>query len=121
MQIDKHQRHLRIIYTRVLERGISKCVSYLSKEENSDKGKFIDFIESIKKPILKAQKVPLGNDYYKGIEELMYSILNLPNTEFDLDESKNDILRSANGLQKLKRKKNSKKPKHKKMKFDDGN
>jgi hypothetical protein len=117
---EKQQRHLRIIYTRVLERGLSKIVSYLSKDDHDDKERFLAFVENIKKPILKAQKVSLDNEYYNSLERLVESILTLKDKEFDFDETSRDILRSANGLQKIQRQRNIRKDKHKKKKFDDG-
>lgn len=120
MQHDKHDRHLRIIYTRVLERGLSKSVSYLLKEEHDNKEKFLSFVDSISKPIQKAEKVPLDNEYYDGLEKLVESILSLKDKTFDFEETKREILRTANGLQKIQRQRNSRKEKHKKKKFDDG-
>ena len=121
MYEDKHQnRHLRIIYTRLLERGVSKCVSYLLKEEHDDKEKFLAFIENIAKPIQKAQKVPLDNAYYNGLEQLMESIIHLKDKTFDFEETRRNILRTANGLKKIQRERNRKKEKHKKKKFNDG-
>jgi hypothetical protein len=121
MHNDKQQnRHLRIIYTRLLERGLSKCVSYLLKEEHDDKEKFLSFIEHIAKPIQKAQKVPLDNRYYNNLEQLVESIMHLKDKTFDFEETRREILRTANGLQKIQRERNSKKEKHKKKKFEDG-
>ena len=117
---EKEAKHLRIIYTRVLERGVSKVVSYLNKDENSDKERFLSFIETIRKPIEKAQVVPLDNTYYNGVEKLMQTILSLKDKAFDFEETRRDIVRTANGLQKIQRQRNSKKEKHKKKKFDDG-
>ena len=117
---EKREKHLRIIYTRVLERGLSKCVSYLNKEENDSKERFLEFVESIRKPIEKVEKVALDNTYYNGLEKLIDSILTLKDREFDYQESARDILKKANGLQKLQRVKNRKRDKHKKKKFDDG-
>jgi len=121
MKNDKHQRHLRIIYTRVLERGVGKCVNYLNTNEECDKDNFLQLLEQIDKSIQKVAKVPLDNNYYKGIEELIEDILELQKKEFDCDEVSLMIHRRANSLQKLKRIKNSKKTKHKKQIFDDGN
>lgn len=121
MHEEKNNKHLRIIYTRLLERGVSKCVSYLKKEENDNKEKFLAYIESISKPINKAKKVPLDNSYYNALERLMETIMMLKEKEFDLEETRQEVLRTANGLQKMLRQKNSKKEKHKKKKFEDGN
>ncbi len=117
---EKQDKHLRIIYTRVLERGLSKCVSYLIKDKNDSKERFLDFIETIRKPIEKAQVVPLDNEYYNGLQKLIESILTLKDREFDYEETTREILRKANGLQKLQRIKTKRKEKHKKKKFDDG-
>jgi hypothetical protein len=120
MREEKHNRHLRIIYTRVLERGLSKCVSYLLKEENDNKEKFLSFIDTIKKPILKATKVSLDNEYYNLLEKLVFSILELKDKEFELEDIRANIIRNANALQKIQRKRNNTKDKHKKKKFEDG-
>ena len=117
---EKQGKHLRIIYTRVLERGLSKCVSYLIKDKNDSKERFLDFVETIRKPIEKAEVVPLDNEYYNGLQKLMESILTLNDREFDYEETARDIVRTANGLQKIQRQRNSKSDKHKKRKFDDG-
>ena len=117
---EKQGKHLRIIYTRVLERGVSKCVSYLSKEKNDSKERFLEFIETIRKPIEKAEVVALDNEYYNGLQKLIESILTLKDREFDYEEIARDIVRTANGLQKIQRVKNTRRDKHKKKKFDDG-
>ena len=120
MNEEKNEKHLRIIYTRVLERGISKCVSYLLKEEHDDKKKFLAFVEQISKPIQKVQKVDLDNEYNNKMQKLMEFIMALKDKEFDLEETRRDIIRTANGLQKIQRQRNNRKEKHKKRKFDDG-
>lgn len=117
---EKQAKHLRIIYTRVLERGLSKCVSYLIKDKNDSKERFLEFIETIRKPIEKAEKVNLDNEYYNGLQKLVESILTLKDREFDYEETARDIVRTANGLQKIQRVKNTRRDKHKKKKFDDG-
>jgi hypothetical protein len=121
MKNDKHQRHQRIIYTRVLERGVGKCVNYLNTNEECKKDNFLQLLSTIEKSIQKVTKVPLDNNYYKGLEELMGEILELQKKEFDCEEVSLMIHRQANSLQKLKRVKNSKKTKHKKDIFEDGN
>ncbi len=120
MNEEKHAKHIRIIYTRALERMLSKCVSYLLKEEHNDKEKFLAFIENIRSPVDKAQTIALDNSYYKMLESLIKEILSLKDKTFDFDEMKRYILRSANALQKIQRERNSKKEKHKKRKFEDG-
>ena len=117
---EKQAKHLRIIYTRVLERGLSKCVSYLIKDKNDSKERFLEFIETIRKPIEKAEKVNLDNEYYNGLQRLVESILTLKDREFDYEETARDIVRTANGLQKIQRVRNTRRDKHKKKKFDDG-
>ena len=117
---EKQGKHLRIIYTRVLERGLSKCVSYLIKDKNDSKERFLDFVETIRRPIEKAEVVDLDNEYYNGLQKLMASILTLKEREFDYEETSRDIVRTANGLQKIQRVRNTRRDKHKKKKFDDG-
>jgi len=116
----QQSRHLRIIYTRLLERGLSKCVSYLKKEENDDKEAFLTFVARISKPIQKAKKVPLDNSYYNALEHLMQSVMTLPQREFELEETRAEILSTANSLQKILRQRSKSKEKHKKKNFDDG-
>ena len=117
---EKQGKHLRIIYTRVLERGLSKCVSYLIKDKNDSKERFLEFIETIRRPIEKAEVVALDNEYYNGLQKLITSILTLKDREFDYEETARDIVRTANGLQKIQRVRNTRRDKHKKKKFDDG-
>ena len=50
----------------------------------------------------------------------MESILTLKEREFDYEETARDIVRTANGLQKIQRQRNTRSDKHKKKKFDDG-
>ena len=121
MKIQKHQKHLRIIYTRVIERGVGKCVNFLNEKDECNKKSFLELLSTIEKSIKKVTKVPLDNNYYKGLEELMEEILELQKKEFDCEETSLMIHRRANSLQKLKRIKNTKKTKHKKQIFDDGN
>jgi len=114
---ERGKKYLLIIYTRLLERFISKCVSSLSKD-NSTKENFLTLIERISKPFEDLQKVPLDSEYYNGVEKLVEYIRNIPLKEFDFEEEQRYILRTANGLQKIKRKRNNKKDKHKKRDFD---
>ncbi len=114
---ERGKKHLLIIYTRVLERFISKCVSSLSKE-NSNKDNFLILLERISKPLEDIERVDLDNEYYNGVEKLVDYIQNIPLKEFNFEEEQRYILRTANGLQKIKRKRNRKKDKHKKRDFD---
>ncbi len=116
-QTERGKKHLLIIYTRVLERFISKCVGSLSKE-SSTKENFLVLLERISKPFEDLEKVPLDSEYYNGVERLVEYIRNIPLKEFDFEETKLYILRTANGLQKIKRKRNNKKDKNKKRDFD---
>ena len=91
----------------MLERGLSKCVSYLIKDKNDSKERFLDFIETIRKPIEKAEVVPLDNEYYNGLQRIIEFILALKDREFDYEEVSRDIVRTANGLQKIQRQRNN--------------
>ncbi len=117
----KHERHLRIIYTRVLERGLNRCVAYLLNEANPQEEKILQITSQIRKKLDSVQKVPLDSDYYKALEQLVHKLLNLQAGSFDPQEIQSAILRQANLLQKQKRLKNRKREKHKNSRFEDGN
>ncbi len=117
----KQDRHLRIIYTRVLERGLNRCVAYFLNEALPQEDKILQIASQIREKLDKVQKVPLDSDYYKALETLVEKILSLQASSFDPIEIQNTILRQANHLQKQKRLKNRKREKHKKSRFEDGN
>ncbi len=122
MRRDKREdRHLRIIYTRVLERTLSKVVSFFQNNETADKKKFSNLLKELQKRYDKATPVPLDSDYYSSLEKLVLTILNLVNKEFDIDEVGMDIVREANRLKKSKRVRKLKREKHRKREFEDGN
>lgn len=115
----KQDRHKRIIYTRLLERFVNKCVNFINTKEESTKKEFDAFILSIKSTIEKAETVPLHNEYFSELEKFVTFLINIPESNHEMDELKNNILRDANRLRKIQRQKTFKKDKHKKQPFDD--
>jgi hypothetical protein len=116
-----NEKQKRALYTRTLEKSLNKIVSFLLKDENSDKDRFVEVIDSSKKSLDKVEKIHLENEYYTYMERLVLSVLKLPKIEFDLEIERDSILKEANRIRKIKRKKSQKRPKHKSQKFDDGN
>jgi len=116
-----NKRYLRLIYTRFLDRAISKVVKLLSKEQITN-DELLCLIETLNKKYEKIEKIALDNEYYKNLDTIWQTLQNIDKNELkDLDSFGAKFLHKANQLQKQKRIKKSKNPKHKSSIYDDGN
>ncbi len=113
----KLNRHKRTIYTRILERFVNKCVSFVSKEE-IEKEDLNSFIDKHKGVVENAHKVPLHSEYFSELEKFVQWLIYLPSSSEKLEDLRPQIFHSANKLRKIQRQKTFKKDKHKKRDFD---
>lgn len=104
-----NEKEKRVKYIRLLEKFAKSAIAAL-KKENFDQELFDKLIEKNKKLIENAEPVYLDNAYTKGLENFANGAI--------FGTSKEDLLRQANALEKLKNAK-FKKEKHKNKKFDE--
>ena len=100
----------RVKYIRALERFCKSAIAILKRDDFNDdlfKERVIKNLEVLK----KVEKTHLDSPYTKGLEEFANSIISL--------KDKDELIKEANLLDKLKNQKTYKKEKHKFNKFKD--
>jgi len=112
----KQQKYERLKYIRELERFTNRVVNFLNKEDIT-KEEFKKFIDKIFKNLENIKKVILKNEYLTSLEKFVEKTANLPLSNKDIKEIKEDTLYEANRLRKLKRVKSYQKDKHKKRDY----
>jgi len=110
-----HEQKERIKYIRALERYLNSIVSYLSKTEELSKEHFINKIQNSNALLKKVKQTPLYKEWYKNLESLINKIQSYEDSDNSIEEIKEDILYSANQLDKSRNIKKYKKPKHKNL------
>ena len=109
----KKEKHLRFKYIRELERFVNRLVDFFNRNE-PNKNEIDHFIDKIFEPLENIQKCYLSSEYLKSLEDFVQRSANLHLSQQDAEQIKNDVLKEANLLRKLKRKKRFSKEKHKK-------
>ncbi|SMC10014.1 hypothetical protein [Nitratiruptor tergarcus] len=109
----KKEKLLRVKYIRELERFVNRIVDFFNKNEPT-KNEITLFIDKIFKPLESIEKTYLSSEYLKALEKFVEKNANIAKSEKTPEELKEDVLKEANLLRKLKRKKSFNKEKHKK-------
>ena len=102
----------RLLYIRELERFTNRIVNFCSQSHTKEE--FDAYIDKIFAPLASITKVFLSSEYLKALEAFVERTANLPNSSKEMEQIKEDVLKEANLLRKLKRKRRFSKPKHKK-------
>ncbi len=113
----KREKYLRTRYIRELERFVNRIVDFLQKEHSKEE--LIAHIHTIFRPLEEIEKVYLSSEYTKELERFAERNANLHLSDKSGEEIREDILKEANLLRKLKRKKSFRKAKHKKQFLED--
>lgn len=114
----KQEKFERLKYIRELERFTNRVVNFLNKE-NVTKEDFAKYIDKIFKNLEDIKKVLLKSEYLTSLEKFVEKTANLPSSQKNIEEIKEDTLYEANRLRKLKRVKSYQKEKHKKRVISD--
>ncbi len=109
----KKEKQIRCKYIRELERFVNRLVDFFDRNE-PNKNEIDRFIDKIFEPLENIQKCYLSSEYLKSLEAFVERNANLHLSKKDAEQIKNDVLKEANLLRKLKRKKRFSKEKHKK-------
>jgi len=107
----KQEKYERLKYIKELERFTNRVVNFLNKE-NITKEEFTKYIDDIFKNLEDIKKVLLKNEYLSTLEKFVEHTANLPSSNKNIDEIKQETLYEANRLRKLKRVKSYQKEKH---------
>lgn len=115
-----HEKQLRIRYIRVLEKFFTRTVSLL-RLENFNKELFNQRTIKNYEDIKKVKAVDLNSPYLTSLIIFINKTLQYVQDEGEnFEETRLDLLKEANQIQKEKKRNSYKKDKHRKAKFDDG-
>jgi len=109
----------RLRYIRALERFHKSMVSYLGNQDELTKEKYDKKIENALKVYKRVEEVELYKGDLQELQKLVKKMIAYQKTEDDIDNIKEDILYSANQLDKSKNARRYKKDKHSKSKYED--
>ena len=108
----KKDKLVRLRYIRELERFTNRIVDFFKQERSKEE--ITSFIDRIFEPLTSIEKTYLNSEYLKELEKFVERSANAPLSEKSDVEIREDVLKEANLLRKLKRKKSFAKEKHKK-------
>ncbi|BCD67712.1 hypothetical protein [Nitratiruptor sp. YY09-18] len=106
----KKDRYIRSKYIRELERFVNRIVDFFQTERTKEQ---IDaHIAKIFAPLEDIETTYLQSEYLKELEKFVERNANLHLSEKEASQIQEDVLKEANLLRKLKRKKSFAKEKH---------
>jgi len=109
----KKERLIRSRYIRELERFVNRIVDFFNQKEPT-KAQIDAHIDKIFKPLESIEKTYLSSEYTKSLEKFVQKNANLHLSDKEPEQIKAEVLKEANHLRKLKRKRSFSKEKHKK-------
>lgn len=109
----------RLRYIRVLERFTSGITKYLFKAEEPTREQFDKKVDNHRKYLDRVKQVALYKGDYNDLEALVKKILSYRESADDIDTIKEDILYTANQIEKSMNRRRYKKDKHSSDKFKD--
>ncbi|BCD60616.1 MULTISPECIES: hypothetical protein [unclassified Nitratiruptor] len=109
----KKEKFTRSKYIRELERFVNRIVDFFNKKEPT-KQEIVSFLDTIFKPLETIEKTYLSSEYLKSLEKFVEKNANIGRSDKSAQELREDVLKEANLLRKLKRKRRFTKEKHKK-------
>jgi regulator of sigma D len=102
----------RLRYIRVLERFSSSLVNYLFKSEEVSKAVFDKKVDNNRKYLDRVEPVALYKGEYSDLEKLVQKIVGYRDSDEPIDTIKDDILYTANQIEKSMNRRRYKKDKH---------
>lgn len=109
----------RLRYIRALERFHKGMVSYLTNTETLTHEGFNKKIENSLKLLNRIEEIDLYKGELKDLQTLVKKMISYKDSKEDIENIKEELLYSANQLDKSKNAKRYKKDKHTNAKFDD--
>ncbi len=109
----------RIRYIRVLERFTSSITKYLFKVEEPTREQFDKKVDNNRKYLDRIEKASLYKGDYNDLENLVKKILSYRESDETIEAVKEDILYTANQIEKSMNRRRYKKDKHLSEKFKD--
>lgn len=109
----------RLRYIRVLERFSNSITSYLFKAETISKAVFDKKVDNNLRYLERTEKVPLYKGEFNDLENLVKKILEYRAGEEEIEKIKEDVLYTANQIEKSLKRRQYKKDKHVSDKFKD--
>lgn len=109
----------RLRYIRVLERFSSSIINYLFKSETLSREVFDKKVDNNRKYLERTEPVSLYKGEYSDLEALVKKILTYRDSDEEVDTIKEDVLYTANQIEKSMNRRRYKKDKHAGDKFKD--
>jgi regulator of sigma D len=109
----------RLRYVRALERFCKSLVSYLSNSDELTKERYDKKIENALRVYSRVEEVSLYKGELQDMQKLVKKMIAYAKSDEDVQNIKEDLLYSANQLDKNKNARRYKKDKHSKSKYED--
>ncbi len=107
----------RLRYIRVLERFTQSIVNYLFKSDTLSKDVYNKKIENNRRYLERIESVPLYKGEYNDLEQLVYKMIALSESDEAIESIKEELLYAANQIEKSMNRRRYKKDKHRDDKF----
>jgi len=109
----------RLRYIRALERFHKSIISYLQNTPELSKAGFEKKILNAKKLLDRVEEIVLYKGELQDLQNLVKKIINLQESQKEIEAIKEEILYASNQLDKSKNARRYKKDKHANAKYDD--
>ena len=109
----------RLRYIRVLERFTGSITKYLFKAEAPSRDEFDKKVDNNRKYLDRVEKIALYKGDYNDLETLVSKILTYRESDEEIEKIKEDILYTANQIEKSMNRRRYKKDKHSSDMFKD--
>lgn len=113
------QNSERLRYIRALERFYKSIISYLSNTTDLTSKGYAKKIDNALKLLNRIEEIALYKGELQDLQKLVKKMIEYKNSEEDITDIKEKILRSSNLLEKSKNARRYKKDKHANAKFDE--
>ncbi|ADN09580.1 hypothetical protein [Sulfurimonas autotrophica] len=109
----------RLRYIRALQRFQKSILSYLSNSDTLDNEKYNKKIDNALKLLNRVEEVQLYKGELQDLQQFVKKMIAYKDSNEDIDNIKEELLYSANQLEKSKNAKRYKKDKHSYSKYED--
>ncbi|MBN2783174.1 MAG: hypothetical protein JXQ66_08050 [Campylobacterales bacterium] len=109
----------RLRYVRALERFHKSIIAYLQNTPDITMQSYSKKVDNALKLLNRAEEVDIYKGDLRDLQTLVKSIITYKDSDSDIDDVKNEILKTSNLLDKTKNARRYKKDKHSKNKFNE--
>jgi RNA binding exosome subunit len=109
----------RLRYVRALERFHKSIISYLSNSDELTKARYDKKIDNALRVYTRVEEVALYKGELQDMQKLVKKMITYASSDEEIETIKEDLLYSANQLEKNKNARRYKKDKHSKSKYED--